>query len=194
MNAEQAILTRRSCRKFQSKDVPKELIDKLILAGRSAPTGLDRQKIKFYIILNDIKRIHSIGEKVYKNLTKDGKKREWIDEFKKKYETDEIIFYDAPCIIALVINNEETERERIIRNMEAGCAVGNILIMATYLGLGTVPIGVANLENQTFVLDAIGADKDKETLLLVVAVGYPVQGYYEKYCNEKKLTSFVKYS
>ena len=78
--------------------------------------------------------------------------------------------------------------------MEAGCAVGNILIMATYLGLGTVPIGVANLENQTFVLDAIGADKDKETLLLVVAVGYPVQGYYEKYCNEKKLTSFVKYS
>ena len=194
MNAEQAILTRRSCRKFQSKDVPKELIDKLILAGRSAPTGLNRQKIKFYIILNDIKRIHSIGEKVYKNLTKDGKKREWIDEFKKKYETDEIIFYDAPCIIALVINNEETERERIIRNMEAGCAVGNILIMATYLGLGTVPIGVANLENQTFVLDAIGADKDKETLLLVVAVGYPVQGYYEKYCNEKKLTSFVKYS
>ena len=194
MNAEQAILTRRSCRKFQSKDVPKELIDKLILAGRSAPTGLNRQKIKFYIILNDIKRIHSIGEKVYKNLTKDGKKREWIDEFKKKYETDEIIFYDAPCIIALVINNEETERERIIRNMEAGCAVENILIMATYLGLGTVPIGVANLENQTFVLDAIGADKDKETLLLVVAVGYPVQGYYKKYCNEKKLTSFVKYS
>ena len=83
MDAEQAILSRRSCRKFSNKDVPKELIDILILAGRSAPTGLNRQKIKFYIILNDIKRIHSIGEKVYKNLTKDGKKREWIDEFKK---------------------------------------------------------------------------------------------------------------
>ena len=34
--------------------------------------------------------------------------------------------------------------------MEGGCAVGNILIMATALGLGTVPIGVANLENQGF--------------------------------------------
>ena len=192
MNAEQAILTRRSCRKFQSKDVPKELIDKLILAGRSAPTGLDRQKIKFYIILNDIKRIHSIAEKVYKNLTKDGKKREWIDEFRKQYDIEEIIFYDAPCIIAVVINREETERERIIRNMEAGCAVGNILTMATYLGLGTVPIGVANLENQGFVLDELGADKEKETLLLVVSVGYPVDGY-EKYLPEKKLTSFVKY-
>ena len=65
--------------------------------------------------------------------------------------------------------------------MEGGCAVENILIMATSLGLGTVPIGVANLENQGFVLDKLGADKDKETLLLIVAVGYPVEGYYEKY-------------
>ena len=193
MNAEQAILNRRSCRKFSNKDVPKELIEKLILAGRSAPTGLNRQKLKFYIILNDIKRIHSISEKVFANLTKDGKKRDWIDDFRKQYEIDDVIFYDAPCIIAIVINKEETERERNIRNMEGGCAVGNILTMATSLGLGTVPIGVANLENQGFVLDEIGADKEKETLLLVVSVGYPVEGY-EKYIPEKKLTSFVKYA
>ena len=193
MNAEQAILNRRSCRKFSNKDVPKELIEKLILAGRSAPTGLNRQKLKFYIILNDIKRIHSISEKVFANLTKDGKKRDWIDDFRKQYDIDDVIFYDAPCIIAIVINKEETERERNIRNMEGGCAVGNILTMATSLGLGTVPIGVANLENQGFVLDEIGADKEKETLLLVVSVGYPVEGY-EKYIPEKKLTSFVKYA
>ena len=133
-----------------------------------------------------------MAEKVYKNLIKDGKKRDWIDDFRKQYEIDEIIFYDAPCIIAITINKEETERERNIRNMEGGCAVGNILIMATALGLGTVPIGVANLENQGFVLDELGVDKEKETLLLVVSVGYPVDGY-EKYLPEKKLTSFVKY-
>ena len=78
--------------------------------------------------------------------------------------------------------------------MEGGCAVENILIMATNLGLGSVPIGVANLENQGFVLAELGADKEKETLLLVVAIGYPVEGYYEKYVPEKKLTSFVKYA
>ena len=84
-----------------AQDVPKELIDKLILAGRSAPTGLNRQKLKFYVILNDIKRIHSMAEKVYKNLTKDEKKREWIDEFRKQYDIEEVVFYDAPCIIVL---------------------------------------------------------------------------------------------
>ena len=150
--------------------------------------------MKFYIILNDIKRIASISEKVYKNLTKDGKKRDWIDDFRKKYEIDDIIFYNAPCIISVVCNKEEKERERNIWNMEGGCAVENILIMATNLGLGSVPIGVANFENQGFVLDELGADKEKETLLLVVAIGYPVEGYYEKYVPEKKLTSFVKYA
>ena len=103
-----------------------------------------------------------------------------------------MVFCDAPCIIAVVINREDTESERNIRYMEGGCAVGNIMIMATALGLGTVTIGVANFENQGFVLDELGADKDKETLILVVAVGYPVDGY-EKYLPEKKLTSFVKY-
>ena len=77
--------------------------------------------------------------------------------------------------------------------MEGGIASENIMIMATHLGLGSVPIGVSSLENQSFVMDAIGADKEKETFLLIVAFGYPVDGYYEKYLPEKKLTSFVKY-
>ena len=194
MNAEQAILSRRSCRKFQHKEVPRELIEKLILAGRSAPTGLDRQKLRFYAIVNDFKRIHETSEKVFKNLTKDGKKRDWIDEFRKRYEIEDIIFYDAPCLISIVVNNEETEREKFVRTLEGGIASENIMIMATYLGLGSVPIGVSSLENQKFLMEAIGADNDKETLLLTVAIGYPVEGYYEKYLPEKKLTSFVKYT
>ena len=69
----------------------------------------------------------------------------------------------------------------------------NILTMATSYGLGTVPIGIANFLNQEAVLEGIGADKEKEHLLLVIALGYPVEGYKEKYVSEKPLTSFVKY-
>lgn len=118
MNGEQAILSRRSCRKFQHKEVPRELIEKLILAGRSAPTGLDRQKLRFYAIVNDFKRIHETAEKVYKNVTKEGKKRDWIDEFRKRYEIEDIIFYDAPCLISITVNNEETDREKFVRTLE----------------------------------------------------------------------------
>ena len=103
------------------------------------------------------------------------------------------IFYDVPCIIAIIINKEEAERESNIRNMEGGCAVWNILTMETTLGLGTIHIRVAKKKNQGFVLDEIGKNKGKETLLLVVSIGYPVDGY-EKYLPEKKLTSFFKYA
>ena len=67
------------------------------------------------------------------------------------------------------------------------------MLFSNGLGLGSVPIGIANHLNQDAVLDGIGADKSKEQLLLVIPFGYPVDGYMEKYKIEKKLSSFVKY-
>ena len=194
MQTKEAILSRRSCRKYLKKDVPKEIIDDLILAGRSAPTALNRQEIKFYVIANNEKKIQSIGAKVMENRAKAGKSGGWMEEYKKKYEVEDVIFYDAPCIIALVADKGSDPREETWHSMDAGIACGNILAMATNYGLGTVPIGVANFLNQEAVLDGIGANKEKEHLLLVISVGYPVEGYKEKYVSEKPLTSFVKIS
>ena len=117
-----------------------------------------------------------------------------MEEYKQKYGVEDVIFYDAPCIIALVIDKKGDDvRGQYWHNMDAGIATGNILTMATSYGLGTVPIGIANFLSQEVVLEGIGADKEKENLLLVISFGYPVEGYNEKYLTEKKLTSFVKY-
>ena len=194
MHTKEAILSRRSVRKYQTKDVPKEIIEDIILAGKSAPTAMNRQEIKFYVIANDIKKIQSIGAKVMENRAKAGKSGGWMEEYKKKYGVEDVIFYDAPCMIALVADKNENEREQYWHHMDAGIATGNILTMATSYGLGTVPIGIANFLNQEAVLDGIGADKEKEHLLLLISFGYPVEGYKEKYLTEKKLTSFIKYA
>ena len=194
MQAKEAILSRRSCRKYQTKDVPKEILDEIILAGKSAPTALNRQEIKFYVIANNIKKIQSIGAKVMENRAKAGKSGGWMEEYKEKYKVEDVIFYDAPCIIALVADKGNNERDQYWHHMDAGIVTGNILTMATSLGLGSVPIGVANHLNQEAVLEGVGADKEKEHLLLVISLGYPVEGYKEKYVGEKPLTSFVKYS
>ena len=193
MQAKEAILSRRSCRKYQTKDVPKEILDEIILAGKSAPTALNRQEIKFYVIANNIKKIQSIGAKVMENRAKAGKSGGWMEEYKEKYKVEDVIFYDAPCIIALVADKGKDERENYWHLMDGGIVTGNILTMATNYGLGTVPIGIANFLNQEAVLEGIGADKEKEHLLLVISFGYPVEGYKEKYLHEKELTSFVKY-
>ena len=194
MLAKEAILSRRSCRKYQTKDIPKEVIDDIILAGKSAPTAMNRQEIKFYVIHNNIKKIQSIGAKVMENRAKAGKSGGWMEEYKKKYGVEDAIFYHAPCLIALTALKSENEREQYWHRMDAGIVTGNILTMATNYGLGTVPIGIANFLNQEAVLEGIGADKSKEHLLLVISLGYPVEGYKEKYVEDKPLTSFVKYA
>ena len=194
MLAKEAILSRRSCRKYQTKDIPKEVIDDIILAGKSAPTAMNRQEIKFYVIHNNIKKIQSIGAKVMENRAKAGKSGGWMEEYKKKYEVEDVIFYDSPCIIALTADKSGDERADYWHLMDAGIVTGNILTMATNYGLGTVPVGIANFLNQEAVLEGIGADKSKEHLLLVISLGYPVEGYKEKYVEDKPLTSFVKYA
>ena len=193
MQAKEAILSRRSCRKYQTKDVPKEIIEDLVLAGKSAPTAMNRQEIKFYVVANDIKKVQSIGAKVMENRAKAGKAGGWMEEYKQKYGVEDVIFYDAPCIIALTADKGKDPREDYWHLMDAGIVTGNILTLATSYGLGTVPIGIANFLNQEAVLEAIGADKEKEHLLLVISLGYPVEDYNEKYLQKKELTSFVKY-
>ena len=84
MDAKEAILSRRSCRKYQTKDVPKEILDDIILAGKSAPTARNCQEIKFYVIANDIKKIQAIDAKVMENRAKAGKAGGWMEEYQKK--------------------------------------------------------------------------------------------------------------
>ena len=195
MQVKEALLSRRSCRKYQSKDVPKEIMEDIILAGKSAPTAMNCQEIKFYVILNNTKKVRELADKVMENRAKAGKMGGWIEEYKKKYGVEEAIFYEAPCLIALTAEKDEkNERRQYWHRMDAGIVTGNILTMATAHGIGTVPVGIANFLNQEAILEGVGADKTKEELLLVIPLGYPVEGYKEKYVDEKPLTSFVKYA
>ena len=194
MLAKEAILSRRSCRKYQTKDVPKEIMDDIILAGKSAPTAMNRQEIKFYVILNDTNKVKALSDKVMENRAKAGKAAGWIEDYKQKYGVDDAIFYHAPCLIVLTAEKNENERAQYWHRMDAGIVTGNILSMATNYGLGTVPVGIANFLNQEAILEGIGADKNKEELLLCIPLGYPVDGYKEKYVDEKPLTSVVKYA
>ncbi len=50
MDAEKAILTRRSTRRFLNKAIEKQIIDKIVEAGRYAPSGGNNQTNHFFVI------------------------------------------------------------------------------------------------------------------------------------------------
>ena len=53
------ILTRRSCRKYLDKPVPKELLDQVLLAGAYAPSAMGRQPGKV-VVLRDPEEIREL--------------------------------------------------------------------------------------------------------------------------------------
>ena len=189
MNAKDAILTRRSCRKFiPDKLVPKEIVEDILLAGRSAPTGMNTQLVQFHVVFNNTKLLQSIGEKCFNGLPSEVKPR--FIKRKEDYGLTDPIFYDAPC--AIILTKERTQKRPGL-DMDAGIACGNILTMITSYGLGGIPVGIAKLGDEAAVLEGIGTNKEKEELLLCIPFGYEAPEWKEKFLTKKELVSKVNW-
>ena len=188
MNAKDAILTRRSCRKFiPDKLVPKEIVDDILLAGRSAPTGSNTQLVIFHVVFNNTKLLQSIGEKCFNGLPAEVKPR--FVTRKENYSLTDPIFYDAPC--AIILTYEKTGKKRDSLDFDAGLACGNILTMINSYGLGGIPVGIAKLGDEAAVLEGVGTNKEKEELLLCIPFGYEAPEWKEKFLTKKELVSKV---
>ena len=117
-------------------------------------------------------------------------KKRFIDR-KNNYSLTDPIFYDAPC--AIILTYEKTGKKRDSLDFDAGLACGNILTMATSLGLGGIPVGIAKLGDEAAVLEGVGTNKEKEELLLCIPLGYEAPDWREKFLTKKELTSKVNW-
>ena len=81
MELKEAIIKRRSIRKYKSEDVPNNIIEDLIDLARFAPSAKNRQPWKFMIVRNKVKILLGVG-KGKKNYDK----RETIKERDLKRE------------------------------------------------------------------------------------------------------------
>ena len=62
MNLVDTVLSRRSIRDYEQKEIPKEVLDKILEAGQMAPSAMNRQSWHFIVITDDeVKRELSKG-------------------------------------------------------------------------------------------------------------------------------------
>ena len=52
MEVREALLKRRSCRKFVDQEISKEIIEELMKAAMSAPSAKNKKPWKFYVVTN----------------------------------------------------------------------------------------------------------------------------------------------
>jgi nitroreductase len=141
------IKSRRSVRKFKPDPVPGELIEKILEAGRWAPSGMNNQPWRFAVITApDLKQEIS-------QLTHYSK-----------------IVLAAKVLIAVFLDTETSyHREKDIQSI--GACLENMLLEAHSLGIGAVWLGeIIKSSEQIKSLLGVG---EKLDLMAVVALGKP---------------------
>ncbi len=152
MDIYEIIKKRRTIRRFKQKEIPIEILKKFVDMARIAPSGANMQPIE-YIIVNDKKIVDEIfpltGWAGY--LGKDG----------PPPEGQRPVAYIV-ILINKTINSPTPE-------YDVGAAVENILLSATYEGIGTCWIGSINREKLKEILEVPEIYKIDS----IIALGYP---------------------
>lgn len=164
MELKDALLKRRSVRKFTDQMVSDELIDELMHAAMSGPSACNVKPWEFYVV-KDPEKIALLKKATrYSNM-------------------------DSKLIIVVVGNIRLLPR--ILAPywvQDCSAATENILLRATDLGLGAVWCGVYPGEKQMQTVSEILDLKDKQIPLNIIHVGYPAESpeARDQY-NEKKI-------
>jgi len=140
------ILTRRSIRRYETKDIPEEVLQKILEAGRQAPSAANRQPIRFVIVKD-----HDLLEKLCDTL---------ITRFVK--------YAPAAIVGCADVKSLLTGKWAVV---DATIAMQNMVIAAWTLGVGSCWIGACNEEK---VKELLGIP-EKWKIVALITFGYPAE-------------------
>ena len=191
--------SRRSCRHYRDKAVPRDMIDDLMKIGVTAPSGTNSQPWAFSVLptREDVK---AFGERVavfFEKLNRTAERR-WLrlglslvgqstlqHYYEQHYETvrqaliqwrekgRDLLFHGASAVIVVSARTDASCPAE-----DALLASQNMLLAAHAMGLGTCLVG--------FAVEAMRRDKsivkwlrisDDEQPYAVIALGYPAERY-----------------
>jgi nitroreductase len=163
MDTLEAIFTRKSVRRYQDKEVPDDIIEKITHAGMSAPSAGNAQPWHF-IIVTDKKTLKTIPE-VSKN-----------SEMAK----------DAPLAI-LVCGDQKLEKARDYWVQDCSAASMNMLLAAHTLGLGAVWTGVYPMEDVMAGMKILLDLPDNIIPFSLIIIGYPADDHHKDRMKEERV-------
>ena len=143
------IFKRQSVRKFKDKEVSDELIVQLLKAGMQAPSSCNAQPWEFIVVSNNEDKLAI--SKMHKFAKPAG---------------------EASKLIVTIGNLKKSKVPQMIEQDLAACNE-NILLQATYEGLGAVWLGFHPIEDRTLKLKEYLNIPDYCIPFSVICVGYP---------------------
>jgi len=159
MDVYEAIIRRRSIRRFKDTTVPYGILEKCVNAARLAPSARNRQLCEYIIVDNE-----QLLPKVFDSVTA------WAGEVRTKGSSP--IGHTPKAYIITLINamlEAELGASKIAVNYDVGLANENMILVALEQGMGICPI-LSFEENE---LRRVLNVPDNYEIALVLALGYP---------------------
>ena len=151
MDAMDAILSRRSIRKYTEQPVSDEIVKELLEAAMSAPSAGNEQPWHFVVI----------------------KEREILDEIPAFHPYSQMLRH-APVAI-LVCGDETLEKYQGYWVQDCSAATQNILLAAQAKGLGAVWLGVYPIEDRVANLRKLLGIPEHVIPFSLISIGYPAE-------------------
>ena len=161
------ILSRRSIRRYEKKEIPQDVLNKILEAGRLAPSASNRQPWHFIVVTDD---------DIKKKIAQTG---------------DSMFIKDAPIIIAGcgLIGDDYTRKWGTSWTIiDISIALQNMVLAAWAMGIGSCWIGDF-LEEE--VKDLLIVSDDWKIVSLL-ALGYPAKQPMPR--NKKSMKEIVSFN
>ena len=141
-----SILSRRSIRHYENKDIPEELLHQILEAGRQAPSAANMQPIHF-VVLKDYETKRQLSNRRFSHFIK-----------------------DSPVVIAGCANVGHilTGKWAIV---DAAIAMQNMVVAAWALGIGSCWIGSFDEKKVKQLLNIPNSWK----VVALITFGYPTE-------------------
>ena len=158
------VLSRRSIRRYEKKEIPKDVLNQILEAGRQAPSAANRQPLHFIVVTDE-----NIKIQFSKGL---------FNRFIK----------DAPLAIVGCANTGDFMTGKKWAVVDTTIALQNMVIAAWAIGIGSCWIGdfKEGKVKQTLQIP------DKWKVVALVSFGYPAEK--PKPRKKKPLTKIVSFN
>lgn len=178
MNFFELVNLRQSVRKYSTKTVDNELIERCVESGRIAPSASNSQPWHFIIVNEPLLKQKvaqaTITQRLINNFT-----------------------LQAPALIVIVVEKSTVlaqlagwVKKRDFAWTDLGIVAEHICLQATELGLGTCMVGWFNEKK---IIELLNIPNSKR-VGLVISLGYPADNYKLRKKIRKPLTQITSYN
>jgi nitroreductase len=185
-NVIETIKKRRSVRSYESKRIPRDILDSILEAGDCAPSGANARGWRFVIVEDENfrKRMAEIAIPIYKKWMENAPKA--LKDLRKEIDavSSDPIYYSAPAVVFVIGAGNTSDFDCSMACQNLMLAARSFEIGSCWVYFGQFPLKAPEIRSKMEL-------KEGEKVYGPILLGYPKNGFPEAPKKEKAKIKWI---